>query len=394
MSDFDQELSSTLHRQADTVPGTPLTFDDVRGRATSIRRRRRLAAGVGVAAALAVIVPTAMFATSGTNADGPPVATQTPTVTDTNTPAPTSTPVMGSDPHALDVRDLPTGAPPAVAYVPSQDGVLSFATTRDANVRWTLDGVVVEALDQVFGPYPSSSGLARNAAGTTVAWATDDGYVMAWVDGEDEPYQLGKPGLASLRVAAVTGTDCLRGKASDCAYYVSGWDMAKDQPASVMISGDGGSGAVDPGRAILEVNDADESGRVLGLTELKIDGSCSEVLEGAQTLLGSCDYTFDRFSPDGSYVLASEAYHDGDSSGVIAVFATAGDRLSYRVRSGQDMAGYRQAVWEDDTHILFTAYQDGMWSIVRMDVHGAMEYAVPPTKGGDILSPPYVLETR
>jgi hypothetical protein len=25
MSDFDQELSSTLHRQADTMPGAPLT---------------------------------------------------------------------------------------------------------------------------------------------------------------------------------------------------------------------------------------------------------------------------------------------------------------------------------------------------------------------------------
>jgi len=29
-----------------------------------------------------------------------------------------------------------------------------------------------------------------------------------------------------------------------------------------------------------------------------------------------------------------------------------------------------------------------------MDVRGAMEYAVPPTKGGDILEPPFVLETR
>ena len=47
-------------------------------------------------------------------------------------------------------------------------------------MRWTPEGVVVETGGRTFGPYPSSYGLARNAAGTAVAWATDDGDVMAW----------------------------------------------------------------------------------------------------------------------------------------------------------------------------------------------------------------------
>ena len=51
-------------------------------------------------------------------------------------------------------------------------------------MRWTPEGVIVERADgQTFGPYPSSSRLVRNAAGTAVAWATDDGEVMAWADG-------------------------------------------------------------------------------------------------------------------------------------------------------------------------------------------------------------------
>ena len=129
MSDLDDQLNRTLREHADGVQGAPLAFDDVRGRATSIRRRRRLASGLGVAAAIAVIVPTAMFATQG-NDSSPQPATALPTVTDTNTPSPTSTPTMGSDPHALDVSDLPTGAPPAVPLV--TDGDYAVASTGEA----------------------------------------------------------------------------------------------------------------------------------------------------------------------------------------------------------------------------------------------------------------------
>ena len=84
MSDLDNELSQALRRRAESMHGTPLAFDDVRGKATSIRRRRRVASGLAVAAAVAVIVPTALIASKGSNSDGPLPATQPPTVvTDT-----------------------------------------------------------------------------------------------------------------------------------------------------------------------------------------------------------------------------------------------------------------------------------------------------------------------
>ena len=397
MNDLDDELSRTLHRHAENVSATPLAFDDVRGRATSIRRRRRLASGIGVAAAIAVIVPTAMFATKG-NDSSPQPATALPTVADTNTPSPSSTPTMGSDPHALDVTDLPTGAPPAIPLLTNGD--FAVAQTGEAKVSQGADGVVVEAGGQTFGPYPSSHGLVVNAAGTAVAWPTDEGDVMVWADGAGEPFVLASFGETDVRVAAITGTDCLRGKASDCEYFVSHYNMDTGQSESLRISGDGGFGNVDPDRSILAVRDATDSGRVLGITEFDDmrPGTCSVVLDpahsGSTSLLGTCDYTLDKFSPDGSYVLASDTYGDGIGPGTIAIFATVGDRLSYRNNhSTKDLRFYNSAVWEDETHVLFSLFQDGKWSMVRMDVNGAMEFAIAPQKG-DEMEVPWHFETR
>ena len=397
MNDFDDELSRTLSQRAQNMSSTPLAFDDVRGKATSIRRRRRLATGLGVAAAIAVIVPTAMFATNG-NDSSPPPASQAPTVTDTNTPSPSSTPTMGADPHALDVTDLPTGAPPAIPLI--TDGDYAVAQTGEAQVRWTPEGVIVlRADDQTFGPFPSSSGMALNEAGTAVAWATDEGEVMTWQDGYAEPNIMPSPGLEGMRVSAVTGDGCVNGKvAGDCLVYVSGHDQ-NGEPSSRVI-GRGATDLVDPDGSILAVRDATDSGRVLGITEFDDmrPGTCSVVLDPAQSgstpLLGTCDYLLDAFSPDGSYILASDTYGDGIGSGTIAVFETAGDRLSYRNNhSSKDLRFYNSAVWEDETHVLFTLFQDGEWSMVRMDVHGAMEFAIAPERG-DELEVPWHFQTR
>ena len=283
--DLGTQLTRELHRRADGMHDTPLGFDAVRGQATSIRRRRHLAAGLGVAAAVAIIVPTAMFATDATKSDGQQPITQPPTVSDTNTPSPTSTPTMGADPHALDVRDLPTGAPPGIPLVTNGD--YAQARTAEALVRGTQDGVVVEAGGRTFGPYPSSFGFVRNAAATAVAWATDEGEVMAWADGESEPFVLTDSDLESVRVGAVTGADCRRGQASDCTYYVSYWPTGSDQPKAVAISGDGAMGDVDPDHTIVSVRDATDDGRLLGLDRGRDDGTCSAVLDPAERRVGT-----------------------------------------------------------------------------------------------------------
>ena len=97
--------------------------------------------------------------------------------------------------------------------------------------------------------------------------------------------------------------------------------------------------------------------------------------------------------PTAAYVLASDTYGDGIGAGQIAVYATAGDILAKRSRTEDTSAFYNSAVWEDETHVLFTAYQDGSWSMVRMGVDGAMEYAIAPVPGRP-LECPSRFETR
>ena len=66
-NDLERELGRQLHEQVDHRHDAPFDLGDVRGRAGRIRRNRRVAVAAGVAAALAVIVPTAVLAGGGLN---------------------------------------------------------------------------------------------------------------------------------------------------------------------------------------------------------------------------------------------------------------------------------------------------------------------------------------
>ena len=115
---------------------------------------------------------------------------------------------------------------------------------------------------------------------------------------------------------------------------------------------------------------------------------------GSTPLWETCKHTLDTFSPNGDYVLASDTYGDGIGSGVIAVYdAETGELLADRQNTSEGLVFYNSAVWEDETHVLFTRFQDGQWSMVRMNVDGAMEYAIAPQKGNQD-NVPWRFETR
>ncbi|MEO6510369.1 MAG: hypothetical protein ABIO16_05200 [Nocardioides sp.] len=390
MNDLDDELSRTLRGRADTFPHTPLAFDDVRGKAVSIRRRRRIASGLGVAAAIAVIVPTAMIATKGTNSDGPLPVTQPTTVSDTADPTPTSTPVMGK-PHALDVRDLPTGAPPQIAYVDdaAATNTRAYVVVGTDTVKQIGETVAITRDDgTTLGPFPAST-LARNADATAAAWVDLDGQVMLWRPGAQKPVALGSSGLQGALIQALTG-DCSDG--GQCSAWVSGGKGSEAVSTSVRVDQDGTVRPADPSDTVLLVKDVSPSGQLIGVSERNDYNSCSSLVSSA-TQWKTCKHTLDAFSPSGAYVAASDPFHSGNLNGNIAIYdAASGKATTYRIANAGDSAYYSYFAWEDDSHLLFAANQDGKWSIVRMGVDGSMEFAVPPAELGDELSNPFMFE--
>lgn len=396
--ELSELLTVELHRRADGMHGS-LGFDEVRGQARSIRRRRAAAGLVGVAAAVAIIVPTALVASRSDRSQEPLPAAQSSTVSASQTSAPSET--VDPNPHRLDVSDLPTGAPPAILLVSDAltAGLFQLAQVGDATIRVSDNGVVVtEADGSTDGPFGSDSGVVRNEQGTVAAWVTANGEVMAWQDGQSEPLVLATVDLAGPRVAAVTGFDCRPG--GRCSVWLSGSDPTSYELVSVQVDQDGTTSPVDsgPGVGLLIVRDVTEGGTMLGTTRLTIDGSCSALVDGPGSpealRFTTCRHQLDAFSASGRYVLASEPYHSGIGSGVIAFYdAETGEPTAFRIADQQGLAYYTSATWEDDTHALFTAYQDGRWSVVRLSVDGSMEYAVAPV-AGDGTAGPFVLETR
>ncbi len=120
------------------VVDSPLGMGDVRVRAGTVRRRRRIAVGTGLAAAAVIIVPTAIAASDGLDRsdDAPALATASPTLSEAIEPTPSEAPSATAKPSTepggsapFDVSDLPTGAPPAIEWTDGRD-------VRRVEARW------------------------------------------------------------------------------------------------------------------------------------------------------------------------------------------------------------------------------------------------------------------
>jgi len=408
MSDHDELttlLSRSLTTRSDAMSGSSLGLADVQGRARSIRRRRTATAVAGVAAAVALIVPTVALAShsNGKPHDAPPASQGTsPTQTATDD---------GSQPPAgvLDVRDLPTGDAPQVDYVTGKvlhlaDGsttdigtqypVRSFAVLKDGSRVWqTADDqgnayVEVEDADGTFQePVASDFGLSVSHSHDAAAWATQDGQVMVFTAGASAPRRLGDPVSApqGLRMGPFGADDCVQ---DYCSVFVNVSSNNEQRPWEVADYAtrpftDGNMKTV-----------ADLAGGIfVGYTKITDFGSCS-VLWGGGEFQGfdTCKHTLTSISPDGSLVLGTPAYPDGFGATDLAMYGIHGDLLFQRQSEQKSQASFQPPVWEDDSHVLASFYQDGKWSLVRIASDGTMEYAVPPAAGGE--QDGALLETR
>ncbi|WP_151083275.1 hypothetical protein [Nocardioides cynanchi] len=395
--DLTTELNRELRGRSDTMRGSALDFGDVQRKARSIRRRRTATAVVGAAAAVALIVPTAALATHSGHRDEPgPANPSTPTPTQTTT---TTADGHQPAPGVLDVSDLPTGAPPRIAYLGrgssehpfSPFPATSFTQLNDGTdvVEMNNEGsfeVMVSSPDGAHsGPYGSSAGLAVDPSHSIAAWVDRTGQVMTWTAGAAKPRPLGDPVPGQdLRIAAVTGDDC----SLACSVIVNVHD-AQHQPWTVDASGsqplrDGG---------YLDVNDVDDAGLTIGLYRITDSSTCSKLLGGGEFQgFETCQAQLTSFSPDGRLILGLPSYFDGLGPGGISMYDLSGRRLFERSSTVKSQAYFSEATWEDATHLLAATFQDGKWSLVRIASDGSMEYAVAPAPG-PYDSSPFVLPT-
>jgi hypothetical protein len=402
MNEHDElgtRLTQTLTERADAMAGSSLGLADVTGRARSIRRRRTAGAVVGVAAAVAVIVPGVSLATRGGSHLEPAPATPSLTHTEGDHQQPR--------PGVLDVSDLPAGDAPRLEYVtggrvlhrldgstadvPTRYPVGSFVALADGTHLWltshhgTSYVEIQDASGTMHAPVRSGRDLAVDHSHSVAAWTRVDGQVMVQNAGATEPLEYGDPVPAGndLRMGPVLGDHC-GGAADACEVYVnvpaeSGW-----QPWLVSANG------TEPYRdgSYLVYSDGTESGLSIGLTKITDFGSCSRLLGGGEFAgFETCKHTLVSFSPDGQLILADPAYHDGIGSGEIGMYDLDGRPLWARHSTERAQSFYPEAQWEDDTHVLAPVFQDGTWSLVRFGADGSMEYAVASVPGKDVANP-------
>lgn len=393
------DLTTRLSHEAerfDLLGGSPLDLGQVLDRAGEIKRGRRMRATIMMAAVvLAVAVPTALVATDRDHTTRPV------------TPAHT----VQTDHSPLALGDLKTGDSPAHGY--SQDGTwqLPVAANGLSGLRGKVaaaaamdDGVMVAMRssgdttayfiysqgglsDQA---WPIEGGFAVSESGTVAAFVEPTGVVVAVQDRGRQSFELGKiPQGSGFDAVAVEGEDCSgRSEASDCTVYVRTSGLHPQTYA--MRPHETVGTALDPE---LDRTVDVSSGRFAGFTSVSDDGSCSAVRDSKRTVLWeTCDHQLGSFSPDGKLLSAMPAYFDGAGSSELAVLDAATGDVVLDLHATRD-AYIRQAVWEDDRHLLAVVGDGPKAAILRIGLDGSREYAVPPTQT-DPYTSPFVLPVR
>jgi hypothetical protein len=382
------DLTRSLREQADRIGGHPIDLESVRGRARGIQRRRRVVAGAGVLAAIALIVPVALTSGGGL--------------------------LSGDDnlPPATNTSPTPIGRVKAVAA--------SAPRGEDPSVPW-MDGSVLHQRDgtttdlgkayQQVTPYNGGWAVVDFAAGTT-SFLDANGEVRESVAGQSLAVSRDGQSLARAMTATAGNQDIglypvsgvgpggyLSSVVSfDGTVELAGFTGAQEV-AYTLTDPKGKPGAwvtdweQEPRRlpGLIDVKAANQAtGMVSGLTSLDElePGSCSAVVVAAtgQIRWETCDYTLEAFSPDGRYVIGTDAYHDGLGGTTVAILdATDGTVLvEYTTR---DLGIIPSAVWETSSTVLITTHQDGQWYALRLGLDGTVEQALDPVRAGEVDNP-------
>lgn len=377
--ELERMLGQDLHQQVDGLSAVPFGFDEVKGRARRIRRNRRIATGVGVAAALAVIVPVGL--TFGGTPEGKEIR-----------PAPS--PSIPAEPSrtTLTTAGLPRGDAPQIEYFTPEgvvipgEGTEPLPASFQALTPGTGDGWIALGPNREEVVYLTEDFLpdgGTEATGLGFATTPERDYV-AWV--------VPTPGSQTIYLRSASQPE-----------DVTTWELPESPRAGVVgiLSPDSvvyetltpqgrtkvGLANADGTTIYLPYLNALATDPVNGLISVQTSSQdntgCFAVIEAATlaTAWESCDYKLGSFSPDGAYVMAIAADSDGAGPTMLSVLdARTGDMVAEFASAGRDVVTLIRPAWESSSAVVATAMEGKVTTMVRMGVDGTLEEVADPVK--------------
>lgn len=373
-STLEERLSRSLDQQAHGVYDAPFTFDDVRGRARGIQRRRRgVAAGV-VAVVAAIALPVALLAGPGSDK------------TDGVDPAPRPTTATASVLHD-GVLTLPGGR---TVEVDLPDGVTEVGVLRDGRIVAPVNGAESGTI-RVLAPdgsriadYPTlETSIVMGVDDQAVAWTGPTHEIQVLETEVAEPVTfpaVQMPGEAVGLINTVLGTDCSSG---GCTVLASG-----DAGVTYDITLDDNESEVATPEPFASVTDVSPDGATWAVTfppasEDEQYGCVGLYDVASRTVTArSCETSNLAFSPDGRHLTGAR----GDGGPYYAEVSVLDLDLEV-VGTIEHPAGFvSDWGWEDPEHLLVSGSDiDGAaWTLIRVDLDGTVTDTLDGPAAGEL----------
>ncbi|QIX25806.1 hypothetical protein ncot_03745 [Nocardioides sp. JQ2195] len=399
----EKHLTAELHHRADGIDGSPISFEDVVGRAGRIKRRQRITTGVAALAAAAVIVPTAMLGGSLFDDDAAPDparpgiqqvhdVTLDPSLSEADTPPK----LAYTDADKLVEPDGTTTTLEQVYGAPARVGDEYLASYGFEGGEPTID-----ILDSNFGvtdTLETNSGAVASADHTVAAWIARDNTIMTRFEGHD--VDLGKVDGDYPQPVAILGSESCMEAEGGCRVF---YNVQGSAPMVIHSHGNVETvpgdftriGAVSPDNLI--------AGLVTPQNAAPTDPLCSAVYDerASQRLFETCGWTFDNsagFSPDNSLLVGQSVESDGSGPRSLTVVdARTGEKVLGVSLPRQPRTTYIAAsTWEDDEHLLVstsrtTMNSPGLGNLYRVGLDGSVERLLERDHDNGTMTQPWAM---
>ncbi|MGD9962098.1 hypothetical protein [Nocardioides sp.] len=410
MNHNHDDLDRALRQQVEHLDSTPLSLGDVQSRAKRILRRRRIAASVSAAAAVAVIAPFGVALANNQPDSAPPLqqptgTTQSPTVTPSETPGTNAGEAPRYDIDLTPPAEGTTGAELGIPYW--YDGQLNSPAGDVVSVP---QPVYHPVFDTTIGQW---AGITFDDQEGTTAWAsfdpdggeletsptmadavavTPDGSSYAYIakispDGPGDPtWTLVKAG-ADPQTWDLGTTDSEAPGGGPMGILSDGTVVFEFESGKPMLADPDGRITALPGKYLKTV-DATADGRIAVQTSYNDDGtSCWAVVDtGGKKLARTCDHALDEFSADGRYVMGSPSNADGLGASVVSILdaQTLKPAANFTVPRGAFI--WLPMAWDGDT-LLAQVWKQGTWTLEHLSLDGVLQQRSVRVQGDETTAP-------